>query len=46
MNQEIIDIGWVTCKNFLLHNSNIFIYNITRIVVNQKYFKTSIIPPY
>ena len=25
---------------FLLRTSNIFIFNITRIVVNQKYFKT------
>ena len=44
MNQEIIDIRWGTCNNFLLRNSNILIRNITRIVVNQKYIKTSLAP--
>ena len=39
MNQGIINIGWVTYKYFLLHNNNIFIFNITRIVVNQNTLK-------
>ena len=44
MNQGIVDIGWVRYKHFLIRNINIFIFNITRIVVNQKYFKTSLSP--
>ena len=36
-----LDIGRVICEKFLLRNRNIFISNITRIVANQKYFKTS-----
>ena len=42
MNLGIVNIGWLTHKYFLLRNKNIFIFNITSIVVNQKYFKTSL----
>ena len=54
MKQEIIDIastlceqtrlmgGWHWYKNFLILTSDIFISNVINIVINQKYFRTSL----